>query len=171
MRIPGSRSVSRVNGSYPWKTAHVSAQRPVQYDRRILRRFLAFSLPLLILAMALYRFVLDALRMAPDPAVLSRAAVTKLPGHVLIATWVLEAIALSALYLLIQGRGGSRWLNGLLTGWIAWVFRGPLLVVSVVGLAGLPQGPWSTLAFSWLLLYTLCGLLLGGAAAAAGLRP
>jgi hypothetical protein len=144
---------------------------PVRYDRRILRRFLAFSLPLLMLAMAVHRFVLDALRMAPDPAILSRAAVTKLPGHVLIATWVLEAVALSALYLLIQGRGGSRWLNGLLTGWIAWVFRGPLLVVTVVGLAGLPQGPWWAMSFSWLLLYSVCGLLLGGAAAAAGLQP
>lgn len=128
-------------------------------------------MPLLLLAMGLFHFVLEAMRRAPDPAVLSHAAVSRLPSGVMLATWVLEAIALSALYLLVQGRGGGRWLNGLLTGWIAWVFRGPLLVVTVVGLAGLPRGPWWSLSFSWLVLYTVCGLILGTAAAAAGLQP
>ncbi len=143
----------------------------LRYDRRTLKRFLAFSVPLLLLAMALDRFALEAVGRAPDPSILSHAEVLKLPGWVMLATWVLEAVALSALYLLIHGRGGTRWLNGLLTGWIAWVFRGPLLVVTVVGMAGLPQGPWWALAFSWLVLYTFCGLILGGAAAAAGLQP
>lgn len=115
--------------------------------------------------MALYRFALEMMGMAPDPAPLSR-----LPGWVMLATWLLEAVGLAALYLLIQGRSG-RWLAGLLAGWIAWVFRGPLLVVSVVGLAGLAPAPWWTLAFSWWVLYTLCGLMLGAAAAAAGLQP
>jgi hypothetical protein len=142
----------------------------LRYDRRALRRFLVFALPLLVLAMALYRFALEVLGMAPDPALLSRSAVARMPGWVLLATWMLEAVGLTALYLLIQGRSG-RWLAGLLAGWIAWVFRGPLLVVTVAGLAGLPPGPWWTLALSWWVLYTLCGLLLGGAAAAAGLQP
>jgi hypothetical protein len=143
----------------------------LRYDRRTLKRFLAFSVPLLLLAMALDRFVLEAVGRAPDPSALSPSGVTRLlPGWVLLATWVLEAVALSALYLLIQGRGGTRWLNGLLTGWIAWVFRGPLLVVTVVGMAGLPHGPWWAMAFSWLVLYTFCGLILGGAAAASGLQ-
>lgn len=107
--------------------------------------------------------------MAPDPAALSRPGVPDLPQWVMLATWTLEAVGLAALFLLIQGRGG-RWIAGLLTGWIAWVFRGPLLVVTVAGLAGLPPGPWWSMVLSWWVLYTLCGLLLGGVAAAAGLR-
>jgi hypothetical protein len=135
-----------------------------------LRRFLIFALPLLVLAMALFHFGLEALGMAPDPQALSSARTSALPAWLMLATWMLEAIGLSALFLLIHGRSG-RWLAGLLTGWIAWVFRGPLLVVSVAGLAGLPPGPWWSMAFSWWVLYTLCGLLLGAVAAAAGLLP
>jgi hypothetical protein len=141
-----------------------------RYDRRALRRFLIFALPLLVLTMALFSFALEALGMAPDPALLSRSGIAPLPGWVVLATWMLEAVGLAALFLLVQGRGG-RLLAGLLTGWIAWVFRGPLLVVTVAGLAGLPPGPWWTMAFSWWVLYTLCGLLLGGTAAVAGLPP
>jgi hypothetical protein len=135
-----------------------------------LRRFLIFALPLLVLAMALFHFGLEALGMAPDPGALSTARAPQLPAWVMLATWMLEAVGLSALFLLIHGRSG-RWLAGLLTGWIAWVFRGPLLVVTVAGLAGLPPGPWWSMAFSWWVLYTLCGLLLGALAAAAGLLP
>ncbi len=142
----------------------------LRYDRRTLKRFLLFALPLLILTMALFRFAQEMLGMAPDPAALSRLGTAELPGWVTLATWALEAVGLAALYLLIQGRGG-RWLAGLLTGWIAWVFRGPLLVVTVAGLADLPPGPWWSMALSWWVLYTLCGLLLGGVAAAASLPP
>ena len=39
---------------------------------RALRRFLIFALPLLVLTMALFRFALEMLRMAPDPAVLAQ---------------------------------------------------------------------------------------------------
>lgn len=88
-----------------------------------------------------------------------------------LATWVLESIGLAALFLMIQGRGGSRLASGLLAGWIAWVFRGPLLVVTVVSLAGLAPGPWWVLVFSWWVLYTVCGLLLGVVAVSAGLPP
>lgn len=133
-----------------------------------LRRFLVFALPLLVLTMALFRFAEEALGMAPDPAALSTSGAVPLPAWVMLATWILEAIGLAALFLLIQGRSG-RWLAGLLTGWVAWVFRGPLLVVTVAGLAGLPPGPWWALAFSWWVLYTVCGLVLGGVAGAAGL--
>ncbi|HEV8582315.1 MAG TPA: hypothetical protein VGX68_24865 [Thermoanaerobaculia bacterium] len=135
-----------------------------------MKRFLLLALPLLILTMAVFRFALETLGMAPDPEALSRHGVAGLPQWVTLATWALESIGLAALFLMIQGRSG-RWLAGLLTGWIAWVFRGPLLVVTVAGLAGLPPGPWWSMAFSWWVLYTLCGLLLGGVAAAAGLPP
>ena len=143
----------------------------MRYDPPALRRFLAIALPLLLLTMALFRFALEMLRMAPDPAALSRSGIPALPAAVTLATWVLEAIALAALFLLIQGRGASRWTVGLLTGWIAWVFRGPLLVVTVVGLAGLPARPWWGMAFSWWVLYTVCGLALAVAAGAARLQP
>jgi hypothetical protein len=141
----------------------------LRYDRRTLKRFLLFALPLLVLTMAVFRFALEALGMGPDPAALSHMGTVRLPQWVTLATWMLEAVGLATLFLLIQGRSG-RWLAGLLTGWIAWVFRGPLLVVTVAGLANLPPEPWWSMAFSWWILYTLCGLLLGGVAAAAGLQ-
>jgi hypothetical protein len=147
----------------------VSAPGALRYDPSALRRFVLFALPLLVLTMALFRFAQEALRMAPDPDLLSPAGAVSLPGWVMLATWILEAVGLTALFLMVQGRGGGRWLAGLLAAWIAWVFRGPLLVVTVVALAGLPPGPWWSLAFSWWLLYTLCGLVLGVAAAAARL--
>jgi hypothetical protein len=119
--------------------------------------------------MAFFHFVQEMLGTAPDPASLSRSGVPRLPAWVTLGTWILESIGFSALFLLIHRGGSGRWLSGLLTGWIAWVFRGPLLVVTVAGLGGLPPGPWWSLAFSWWILYTLCGLLLGGVAAASGL--
>jgi len=143
----------------------------VRYDRSPLRRFLLFALPLLILAMALFRFALEALGRAPDPVALAPAGGRELPAWVALATWALEALALSALYLLVYARGGGRWSSGLLAGWIAWVFRGPLLVITVVGLAGLPAAAWWNLTVGWLVLYSFCGLLLGGAAAASSLEP
>lgn len=136
-----------------------------------MRRFLFLALPLLVLAMAIYGFALEAFGMAPDPVLLSPSAPPRLPGWVPLATWGLESIGLAALFLMIQGRGGSRLVSGLLTGWIAWVFRGPLLMVTVVSLAGLAPGPWWALVFSWWVLYTICGLLLGVVAVSAGLPP
>jgi hypothetical protein len=150
---------------------HASFREGLRYDRLLLRRFLIFSIPLLILAMALFQFALEALGRAPDPSALAPSGGHDLPGWVALATWALEALSLSVLFLLIYGRSGQRMLSGLLTGWIAWVFRGPLLVVTAVGLAGLPAAPWWGMTFGWWILYTLCGLLLGGAAAAAGLLP
>jgi hypothetical protein len=142
----------------------------LRYDLRALRRFLIFALPLLVLTMGLFRFALEVLHRAPDPSLLSPSTVANLPGWVVLATWILEAVGLSALYLLILARGGSRVTAGLLAGWIAWIFRGPLLVVTVVGLAGLPPRPWWGMAFSWWILYTICGLVLGAAASAARLQ-
>ena len=136
-----------------------------------MKRFLFLALPLLLLAMALFRFAQEAFGMAPDPVLLSPSAPARLPGWVALATWGLESIGLAALFLMIQGRGGSRLVSGLLAGWIAWVFRGPLLVVTVVSLAGLAPGPWWVLVFSWWVLYTVCGLLLGVVAVSAGLPP
>ena len=120
--------------------------------------------------MGLFHFALEALGKAPDPSALSPAGGRDLPPWVILATWCLEAVALAALFLLVHARGSGRWMAGLLTGWVAWIFRGPLLVVTVVGLGGLPARPWWSLAMQWWVLYSLCGLLLGVAAAAAGLQ-
>ncbi|HBL29899.1 MAG TPA: hypothetical protein DD490_23930 [Acidobacteria bacterium] len=136
-----------------------------------MRRFLLFSIPLLILAMALFRFGLEAIGRAPDPLALAPNGGHELPSWVVLATWALEALALSALYLLIYGRSGARWTSGLLAGWIAWVFRGPLLVITVVGVAGLPAAAWWGMTVGWLVLYSFCGLLLGGSAAVSNLEP
>jgi len=136
---------------------------PLRYHAFGLRRFLLFALPLLILAMALFNFALEAFGLAPDPALLARlggAGSHDLPGWVVLGTWCLEALGLSALFLLVL-RPGRELLLGLMTGWIAWVFRGPLLVVAVVGQGGVRPGPWWSMAFSWFILYSLCGLLLG----------
>lgn len=147
-----------------------------------MKRFLIFALPLLVLTMALFHFALEAFGLtagAPRLAGLG-AAVTPTPGILpvlpglvpswaILGTWCLEALGLAALFLLVHGRPGASWANGLLSGWIAWVFRGPLLVVSVTG-AGLPPGPWWAAALSWWVLYSLCGLLLGVLAEGSGLR-
>ena len=114
--------------------------------------------------MGLFQFALEMLHLQVDPDSLA----ADLPGWVRLATWALEALGLSTLFVLVHGREWG-WVSGLLTGWIAWVFRGPLLVVAVVGHAGLPPGPWWSLAFRWWVLYSLCGLLLGAVAAAVGL--
>jgi len=140
---------------------------PLRYDRTPLRRFLVLALPTLVLAMALFRSGVEALGHAPA---LTGSRVP-LAWYMEVGFWLLEALALAALYLLVQTSGGGRLLNGLLTGWIAWVFRGPLLVVAVVTLAGQPAGPWWSMTFSWWILYTICGLLLGIVAVAAGLKP
>ncbi|HVT15886.1 MAG TPA: hypothetical protein VHQ90_06840 [Thermoanaerobaculia bacterium] len=135
-----------------------------------MKRFLLLALPLLVLTMAVFHFAVAALGRAPD---LSGARLAG-PGPqswAVAGAWLLESLALAALFLLVQGVAGGRLLNGLLTGWIAWVFRGPLLVISVVTLAGQPAAPWWSLTLGWLLLYSICGLLLGFLASASGLPP
>ena len=129
-----------------------------------MRRFLFFSLPLLVLTMAVFQFALEAAHQTITPV-----GGSTLPGWVVLGTWFLEALGLCCLYLLIHAGGGGRWFNGLVTGWIAWVFRGPLLVISVATLGGLSPGPWWSLTFRWWILYTGCGLLLGAVAGVAEL--
>lgn len=125
-----------------------------------MRRFLLLSIPLLMVTMGLFQFGLEMFRLEVDPGALAPGGGADLPGWVRLATWALEALALSTLFVLVHGKGWGG-VSGLLTGWIAWVFRGPLLVVTVAGHAGLNPGPWWSLAFRWWVLYSLCGLLLG----------
>ncbi len=105
--------------------------------------------------MGLFQFGLEMLHLQAGPV-----GGPPLPGSIRLATWALEALSLSALFLLVHGRGWG-WVSGLLTGWIAWVFRGPLLVLAVAGYSSLSPGPWWSLAFRWWILYSVCGVLLG----------
>ncbi|MEO8504834.1 MAG: hypothetical protein ABI609_13135 [Acidobacteriota bacterium] len=127
-------------------------------------RFILFALLLLLLVQAGYALAGDLLGFAPDVHALSgRTRVSAgLPAAVQLAAWMLESTALLALFLLVQGKSGAWWLDGLATAWIAWVFRGPLLVFAAVTLGGLQREPWWGLAFHWLGLYSLSGLLLAG---------
>jgi hypothetical protein len=128
-----------------------------------LQRFLLFALPLLLVLFALFNVGLEVAGYEPELGALVgwRAGTFGLPAAWMVATWALEALALSALYLLIVGPGGPRFASGLLAGWIAWVFRGPLLVITAVGYGGMAHAPWWRLSLRWLLLYTLAGVLLG----------
>ena len=128
-----------------------------------MRRYLILAVPLLVLTLAIIAFAQEQLSGgARQRAVtaLSGRPLALPPGSYLLATWVLEAIGLTALFLLVQRRGRPWWLDGAMTGGIAWVFRGPLLVVTVVGLARVPRAPWWSLSVGWLVAYLLCGLVL-----------
>lgn len=128
-----------------------SVPRPVAF--RVVR-FFVLAYPVLVLMLAGFGFVVDQLDLLPGGLWPGR---TPVAGPAVAAAWGLEALALLALFLLLEGRFRSRTVAGLVTGWIAWVFRGPLLVVSVVA-AGQPQGPWWRMSVAWWGLYTFAGL-------------
>jgi hypothetical protein len=123
-----------------------------------LLRFLVLSFPLLLLALGAFHFATEALELS----------VPELPAPYLLGLWVLEALGLVALFLLVRERGLDRWLAGLAASWTAWIFRGPVLVLTAAGSSRLPAGSWWTLVLAWLGLYTVCGLLM--AAVAGGLE-
>ncbi len=129
------------------------------YDPPTLLRFVVNAVPLLVLFLAVFGFVVGYLDFGPvgKLTVLGPRAA---PAGIVLATWLLEAFGLVVLYLLIEGRSRLWWLDGLLTGWVAWIFRGPLLVVTIVVAAGRAQKPWWRLALGWWVLYTVCGLTL-----------
>lgn len=123
-------------------------------------RFFLRAVPLIVLLLFLFSLTvpfLDA-RGASSLGVLS---VTEAPLRALVGTWLLEAFGLIAIFLLVEGRSRLWWLDALLASWVAWIFRGPLLVVTLVLAAGLPQAPWFRLILAWLVLYSICGLVLG----------
>ena len=136
-------------------------------------RFLALALPLVMLLLALFGLASDLFGLGPDAGELSRRGLERLvplPLGLRVGAYAIEAAALLALFLLIQGRSGAWWLDGLVTAWVAWIFRGPLLVMSVMTHSRLPRDPWWPLAVRWLALYTLCGLALAIAARRLGVR-
>jgi len=76
-----------------------------------------------------------------------------------VGAWALDALALLLLVLLFRGRGGGWFGEGVAAGLLAWIFRGPLTLLSVVALAHLPGEPWSQQARVGLVVYPLLGLL------------
>ncbi len=137
-------------------------------------RFIVYAVPLLILLLALFGFTVELLDVEPRSGSVIRLALfeqPKLPGQLVIGTWLVEVSGLIALFLLAQGRFAAWWLDGLVAGWVAWIFRGPLLVITIVIAARQPQDPWWKLAFGWWVLYSVCGLSLAVLARRSGLEP
>jgi hypothetical protein len=87
-----------------------------------------------------------------------------LPAPQLLGRWLLEATGLVALYLLVRERGLGRWLAGLASGWTAWIFRGPVLVLTVANASRLSASAWWNLSAAWFGLYTVCGLVMASVA-------
>ena len=137
-------------------------------------RFIVYAVPLLLLQLALFGFAVELLDVEPGAGSVIRLALLeqpRVPGQLVLGTWLVEASGLIALFLLTQGRLGRWWLDGLVAGWVGWIFRGPLLVVTIVVAARQPQDPWWTLAFGWWVLYSACGLSLAILARRSGLEP
>jgi len=118
-------------------------------------RFLILALPLVLLTLGVFHFAAEAADLAMPGT---------LPAPQLLGRWLLEATGLVALYLLVRERGLGRWLAGLASGWVAWIFRGPVLVLTVAGAARLSSSSWWHLSAAWLGLYTICGLMMASVA-------
>ena len=135
-------------------------------------RFLTYAVPMLLLLFASFGFAVDMLDLEPRSGAIVKLPIfeqNRVSGTVVLGIWLMEACGLLALFLMAQGRCGAWWLDGLISGWLAWIFRGPLLVLTVVVAARHPQGPWWDVAFGWWILYSICGLSLAYLARASGL--
>lgn len=127
-----------------------------------------------MLLLALFGFTVELLDFEPRRGSVIKLALFEqpaVPGQLILGTWLVEASGLIALFLLTQGRFGTWWLDGLVAGWVGWIFRGPLLVITIVVAARQPQDPWWTLAFGWWVLYSVCGLSLALLARYSELEP
>ena len=132
------------------------------YHQTTLVRFLLLALAGLMLCMALVSFATVRLGLEADTSELNRAGLARAsgpPAGLQLGSWLIESLALLALFLLIQGRGGAWWLDGLLVGCIGWVFRGPVLVLTLVTVRRLGRDPWWPLSLRWLFTYCVAGLL------------
>lgn len=110
----------------------------------VVLRFVLLALPLAVLVLALSTFAADMAGLGPDLASLEAQGLARaggLPRAVGVAAFVFEALALTALYLMIEGRFGRWWLDGLASGLAAWLFRGPILVLAVAALVAIPTAP------------------------------
>jgi len=126
----------------------------LRYHRAILFRFLVLALPLLLLVLGLFHFGSEAAGL-PLP---------RISAPYLLGLWVLESLGLVAIYLLVRDRRLNRWLTGLAVAWAAWIFRGPVLALTIAGASSVSGGDWWKLALAWLGLYVVCGLLMAAVA-------
>ncbi len=125
-------------------------------------RFVVLAFAALMLTMAVFAAGTSLFGSPSHQELSTRMVGGSLPPRTLVSIWAFEALGLLALFLAVEGRFRSPYLSGLIAGWLGWVFRGPLLVVTVVGALGQPSEPWFHRVVSWWLLYSLCGLVLGG---------
>jgi len=127
-------------------------------------RFLLLAVPLALLVLAVVAAGATALGLAPARAPLAARGVARPAGlgaGLLATAWLYEAVALVALFVLVEGRLGSPALEGLAAGVAAWLFHGPLLVVTVASLTRLPTAPFWDVARQSLVAFTLAGLAVG----------
>lgn len=131
-------------------------------------RFLVLALPLALLVLAAGGWLLATLGMAPDTGPLAARGVARpgasgFDGYALAAA-ALESTGLVALTLLLAGRTTRWWLDGLACAGVAWLFRGPLLVLAVSSLTRLPAAPFAELARGALALDLAAALALAALA-------
>jgi hypothetical protein len=141
---------------------------------RAVFRFLALALPAALLVLAAVDAGAEALGLGPDLAPLAARAVARvepLAPALRTAIVAFEAVALVALFLLIEGRSGSPLLDGLAAGVAAWLFRGPLLVASVALMTRLPVAPFWQAARIGLVALPAAGLAIGLLAAVGRTAP
>lgn len=129
----------------------------MRYHRPTLLRFLALAIPVLLLTLGLCHFAADMLGIETGPSLGSAEA---LPALYVVGAWLLEAVALTALFLLVAGRTSARLLDGLFTGLCAWLFRGPVLVLTTASIYRSKVDLLWTASLVWLGIYLLCGILL-----------
>lgn len=132
-------------------------------------RFLLLAVPLAVLVLALAAVGADLVGYGPDLTKLTAAGVARpegLPRIYQAAALLFEAIALTALFLLLDGRSGLWWLDGIATGLAAWLFRGPLLVLTIAALTRLPTEPFWQVARLALVAEPAAGLALAALARA-----
>lgn len=129
-------------------------------------RFVPLALLVALLLLAAAELAVQAGGLAPGTAELAAAGIAPgaLPGHLRLGAWLLDAAALSVLVLLLAGRTGRWWLEGLAAGLLAWVYRGPLTVLAALATARLPVEPFWRAARVSLVVLPLVGLALAALA-------
>jgi len=130
-------------------------------------RFLALAIPLALLVVAAVGAGATAVGLGPDVAPLAQRGIARpvpLAPSLQLAGALFEAVALVALFLIVEKRSGSPLVDGLAAGLAAWLFRGPLLVFAIASLTRLPTAPFWQLARVGLVSLPLAGLAVGAVA-------
>lgn len=131
------------------------------YHRQRVLRFVLLAVPLAVLVLALAAVGAELVGFGPELDALAQRGVARpegLPHTFQAAAFLFEGIALVALYLLLEGRTGLWWLDGVATGFAAWLFRGPLLVLTIAALTRLPTEPFWQVARLALIAEPAAGL-------------